>query len=213
MTIPQIQSHRPPTPAQWPISRTRFHLDPTRASLLVHDLQEYFLDYFERDQEPARGLLQNTSMLLEACRRAAIPVVYSRQPTEQTSEARGLLNTMWGKGLDSAPHRSGIEPAVAPRGEDRLLTKWRYSAFQRTPLLSDLQVAGRKQLIICGVYAHIGCLATAMEAFMNDIEVFFVGDAMADFSEEKHRMALNCVANCCGTVITTEEMLRVLLCR
>lgn len=211
MTIPRIPSHPPPNQSEWPSSRTEFQFDARRASLLVHDLQEYFLDFFEREAAPIPSLLHNVDKLLRRCRNADIPVIYSRQPTEQPAEKRGLLNTMWGQGLDTAPHRSNIESAVAPQPQDQILTKWRYSAFQRTSLLTQLKASGRNQLILCGVYAHIGCLATALEAFMYDIEVFFVADAMADFSQEQHRMALDCVANCCGTVLSTDQLIEFVL--
>lgn len=42
------------------------------------------------------------------------------------------------------------------------------------------------QLVICGVYGHIGCLTTALDSFMRDFETFVVGDAIADFSAEDH---------------------------
>lgn len=63
-------------------------------------------------------------------------------------------------------------------------------------------------MIIGGIYAHIGCMVTAIDAFMNDIQPFMVGDAVADFSEEEHRLALKYVATRCGAVIDTASLIR-----
>jgi bifunctional isochorismate lyase/aryl carrier protein len=70
-----------------------------------------------------------------------------------------------------------------------------------------LKESGRDQLIITGVYAHIGCMTTATDAFMRDIKPFFVADALADFSREEHLMSLKYVAGRCGRVVMTEELL------
>ena len=40
-------------------------------------------------------------------------------------------------------------------------------------------VRGRDQLLVTGVYAHIGCTATVVEAFQRDIEAFSAADAVA----------------------------------
>ncbi len=210
MTIPRILPHDLPAPDTWPENRTSFRLRRQGATLLLHDLQQYFLDFFDRGRDPAKTTVRNAQALLGACRASGVPAIYTQQPKEQGEELRGLLKAMWGPGLAAAPERAAIEPSLAPREGEGVLVKWRYSAFQRTPLLGQLHHGGRKQLILCGVYAHIGCLATAMEAFMHDFEVFFVADAMADFSRRKHEMALECVASCCGHVVSTREVVEAL---
>lgn len=95
---------------------------------------------------------------------------------------------------------------LSPAEHDIVLTKWRYSAFKRSDLLERMQNWNRDQLIIGGVYAHIGCMVTAIEAFMSDIQPFLVGDAVADFSEEEHRLALKYVSSRCGQVVDTESV-------
>jgi isochorismate hydrolase len=53
------------------------------------------------------------------------------------------------------------------------------------------------------VYAHVGVLATALEAFTNDIQPFLVADALGDFSEAEQLQALRYAARRCGVVLGT----------
>ena len=90
------------------------------------------------------------------------------------------------------------------------MTKWRYSAFQRTDLREKLREWGRDQLLITGIYAHIGCLMTAAEAFQQEVRAFLVADGVADFSLEDHRMALSYAAKRCGVVDSTRHLAQAL---
>jgi bifunctional isochorismate lyase/aryl carrier protein len=206
MTIPKIAPYPLPTRAELPDNRAPFRPDPARAVLLVHDMQRYFLDFFAKGASPLAPLLHNVQQLMTLCRAREVPVVFSAQPSDRARAARGLLDAMWGPGLPAYPERADIAPELAPRSDERVFIKTRYSAFVRTELLSFLHACGRDQLWICGVYAHIGCLFTAGEAFMNDIQPFVVADAIADFSRERHDAALSIIADCCGAVVDTAQL-------
>ena len=44
--------------------------------------------------------------------------------------------------------------------------------------------------------------------FTHDVQPFLVYDAVADFSAEHHRMAMDYAAGCCAVVLSTKEVLR-----
>lgn len=190
-----------------PENKVSWSVEPERAVLLIHDMQQYFLDFYDQNSELIKNLTKNIQRIKEACIDAGIPVVYTAQPGNQTQEHRGLLTDFWGPGLKDDDNITKILPALAPGDSDIVYTKWRYSAFQRTPLKSMMETTNRDQLIIVGIYAHIGCLQTASEAFMGDIQAFMVSDAVADFSENEHDMALNYVAGRCGYVLDMQQLL------
>lgn len=207
MTIPKIASY--PMPAM-PQNRVSWTADPSRAVLLIHDMQDYFLDSYDNAAAPVPTLLAHIRRLRDACDAAGIPVVYTAQPAQQSLAERGLLTDWWGPGLTAQPGRAGVVAALAPRAHDTVLVKWRYSAFVRSDLLERMRGQGRDQLIVCGVYAHIGCMMTCADAFMNDIQPFLAGDALGDFSASQHAMALDYVSQRCGVVSSTAQLIDAL---
>ena len=194
-------------------NRVNWRVDPARAALLVHDMQGYFVRAFEleRDGQPLPDAqiniaIANIRRLLDAAHAANIPVYYTAQPPRQNPADRRLLTDFWGDGLQD-DESAQILDELAPTEADTVLTKWRYSAFVRSPLEEQLKDLGRDQLIIGGIYAHIGCLTTALEAFMRDIQPFMVADALADFTEKEHRMACEYASGRCARVLNTAEVL------
>ena len=123
------------------------------------------------------------------------------------TEQRGLLYDFWGTGIPSGMNKQEIIDELTPADEDVRITKWRYSAFENTELSDLMEKWGKHQLIITGIYAHIGCLTTSVNASMKNIQPFIIADAMGDFSEEKHKMALEYISQLSGMVIDTEEFL------
>lgn len=208
MAIPRISAYPLSKVENSFTNKVNWKIDAKRALLLVHDMQNYFVDFYRRDQEPMQSVLQQIETLIAVCRRQNIPVVYTAQPPNQKAHDRALLTDFWGTGLTGEGNGTAIVDELKPQPADIQYMKWRYSAFQRTALMDDMLNQGRDQLIICGVYAHIGILSTTLEAFMRDVQAFVVADAVADFSPEEHSMALNYIAGRCGKVETLAEMVK-----
>jgi isochorismate hydrolase len=205
--IAEIPPYPMPTGADLPVNRVGWRPDRDRAALLVHDMQRYFVDFLPADRSPTTELVANVAALRRRAAALGVPVIYTAQPGAMSRTERGLLHDMWGAGMGADPAARQILAEVAPTADDLVLTKWRYSAFHRSPLRSFLADRGRDQLVVCGVYAHVGVLATAMDAFSADIETFLVADAVADFSPEEHSMALRYAAGRCAVVLTTSGLL------
>ncbi len=210
MALPTITPYPMPGEGDLPQNTAQWTVDPDRAVLLIHDMQEYFLAPFPAGESPLTPLVANTAALRERCAQLGIPVTYTAQPGGMTDQERGLLKDFWGPGMTIGPEHRKVRAQVAPAQGDRIFTKWRYSAFFRTELLEFMRFHRRDQLIVCGVYAHVGILMTTADAFTNDIQPFLVGDAIADFSLEYHRLALSYAAERTAMTVTTKSVLEAL---
>ena len=209
MGLPTIAPYPVPRQDELPANRVDWRPDADRAVLLVHDMERHFVGVFEPDAEPLTEVVPNIRRLAAGARAAGVPVVYCAQPSGQTPQQRGLQLEWWGPGV-ADPEQEAIIDELAPEPGDVRLTKWRYSAFQRTELREMLRGWGRDQLIITGIYAHIGCLMTAAEAFQQEVQAFLAADAVADFSAEDHRMAVQYAAKRCAVVESTQRLVDAL---
>ncbi|CAN7653334.1 isochorismatase family protein [Pararhizobium sp. LjRoot255] len=204
--IPQIEEYRMPDQSRWPASRVDWQIDPERVVLLIHDMQRFFLRPIPAPY-PKDALISNVAAVQRNCRAAGVPIIFTTQPGSMTPTQRGLLKAFWGPGMEATAEDRQVIDELAPEQRDMISTKWRYSAFYNSSILEEIRRHGRDQIIICGVYAHIGILITAVEAFSHDIETFVVGDAVADFSLNRHLAALEYGANCCARIVAADEVL------
>ncbi|MDQ1034825.1 isochorismate hydrolase [Streptomyces sp. V3I8] len=197
MVPPVINSYAMPDRAAVPASAPPWTIDPARAALLVHDMQNHFVHAFPPDCSPVVELIDNIATLRELAGTLGMPVVFSAEPAARRP----------------GPEPDGDAAVVAPltpRAGEHLMVNVRHNAFLRSHLGRLLRSEGRDQLILCGVRAHLGILLTAADAFMHDIQPFVVADAVADFSAEDHSLALRWIART-GVVCTTDQLIRHLL--
>ncbi|EWM63057.1 isochorismatase [Micromonospora sp. M42] len=202
-----IAPYRMPGDGDLPGTTLPWRPDPDRAAVLVHDLQRYFLRPFAAGSPRWPSCCPRRELLAARGRRVLLLYSTPAQPGRMSRRDRGLLHDLWGPGMSCDEDDRGIVDDVAPQPGDAVLTKWRYSAFFRSDLEERLRGARRDQLVVCGVYAHMGCLITACDAFSRDIEAFLVADALADLSRADHLMALRYAADRCAVPLWTADVL------
>jgi bifunctional isochorismate lyase/aryl carrier protein len=206
MGVPKIAGYTLPLESDLPAAKPAWTLQASRAALLIHDMQRYFLAAYAEDGSPIPQVVQNIAALRDDCAALGIPVFYTAQPGNQFRPDRGLQADFWGPGMSDTPEHRSIAGGLEPRTGDIVLEKWRYSAFQRTNFEHYLRARGRDQLILTGVFAHIGVLATAMDAFMREVQPFLVADATAAYSRATHDLAISHAAGCCAIVFSKDTV-------
>lgn len=210
MSIPKPSSYTLPIEKDLPVNRVDWPVDHEHTALLIHDMQNYFINFWESDDELISQVILNISILKNQCKMLGIPIFYTVQSKKQSNKERGLLTDMWGLGLQSYPEQCEITKLLSPDPDDTVISTCRYSAFLHSDFEELLKSQQCEQLIICGIYGHIGCLITANDAFMRDIKPFIVSDAIADFSYDEHIMTLKYIASSCGKIVTTTNLLEEL---
>lgn len=209
MSIKSLEAYTLPSSVDIPPNKVSWKFEAHKSALLIHDMQQYFIDFYGQNNPLINQMIEHISALKSFCKAQGIPVYYTAQPKNQADEDRALLNDMWGKGLPQHPEKQPIIKPLTPDDDDIVLTKWRYSAFYRSSLADMMKAQSRDQLLICGIYGHIGVMQTAVDAFMHDIKPFLIADAIADFSLEDHLMTLNYVARNAGRVVCTDDIVKV----
>lgn len=199
-----IEYYDPPIDEALAANKVAWEADGRQAAVLIHDLQNYWIEPFERP-EP---MLDRISWMRSLAHQIGMPVVYTGARPALADVDRGFATEMFGPGIGrntgALASDTQIIDALAPETGDHIIAKLRYSAFFRTHLDQLLRSRGITQLLICGVYAHHGCMITAIDAYMHDYQVFFVTDALGDDDYDRHLLATGYVAEVCGMVTSTD---------
>jgi isochorismate hydrolase len=171
-----------------PYNKRKARPEPERCALLVIDMQEFF-------RPMAAPVIEKVTTIIELCRNASLPVIFTRHGHKNMEEDGGMLALWWDGelALYGSPEWQLLKEVAAENGE-QIIDKTRYSAFWNTGLHERLQAGGIQEVIITGVMTNCCCETTAREAFMRDYRVFFASDATATVNDDLHCASLKTLA-------------------
>ena len=90
---------------------------------------------------------------------------------------------------------------------DLLVTKYHYSAFDQTSLLTALRTKLVTKLYLCGLLTNVGVYSTVADAVQHGLQVTVVEDCLGYRSKDKHEVALQQMADIMGVHgIDSEEI-------
>jgi maleamate amidohydrolase len=185
-----------------------------RPAVLLIDMQNDFCD----PQAPTtlhpsiRSTYEPIKNLSRAARERDVPVIYTQGLVAADSSSAGLWRLKMKyhglKGIQIEGSRGAeIIDELAPQPGDRIIRKWRPSAFFRSDLEVFLGVRQIDTLLICGT-SMSGCVrATATDAFMRDIRPMIVREGVADRSPAIMEANLFDVDQKYGDVVTLDMCL------
>ncbi len=178
-------------------------LEPARCAVLVHDLLPYYVQLL--GPLARASVIEGSRGVIAWAGSRGVPVIASAPRPADHPEQRGLGGRLWGLGPGRGDARTSCLAELHAE-EVPWVRKRSLSAFFATDLAVELRRRGRDQLVIVGVFAGQGILATTFDALAHDVEVFVVCDAVADYSEDLHVQAMRQVARSTGQVMRLEEL-------
>ena len=160
-----------------------------RPALLLIDMQNDFCD----PDAPTtlypsiHSTYEPIQRLCNAARERGVPVIYTQGLVAADGSSTGLWRLKMRnhelRGVQVEGGRGAeIITELKPQPGDRIIRKWRPSAFFRTDLEVFLGVRHIDTLLVCGTSVS-GCVrATITDGFMRDIRCMVVKEAVADRS-------------------------------
>ena len=158
-----------------------------RPAVLIIDMQHDFCDP-EAPTTLWPSIGETYAPIRQLCasaRARRVPVFYTQGLVAGDGSSAGLWRYKQryhaeGRVQIDGSKGAAIIPEVAPEPGDRIIRKWRPSAFFRTDFEVFLGVYAIDTLLVCGTSVS-GCVrATVTDAFMRDIRCMVVREAVAD---------------------------------
>jgi ureidoacrylate peracid hydrolase len=192
-------------------------VSPARAALLVVDVQNDFVahggffDQIGADVQMIQRAIPPLARLIDRAREAGMLVVfiqaiYDPQYLSAPMRERDLrvgrqmprcLTGSWGADFH----------VIAPRANEPVVIKHRYSAFANTELDDLLKRRGIRSLLLAGVSTDTCVESTGRDAYFIDYYVTLVADCCAGAVEGDHLVALARFERDYGAVVNSADVI------
>lgn len=190
------------------MSDSSLTLDREKTALVLIDLQKGIV---ARDARPhsTSSVVENAVKLVSKFRENNMPVFFVH--VEHSSGLPVKVRTDSSLSRGEAPADwSEFVPELGVKAEDHVITKHQWGAFYGTELEQQLRRRGIDTIVLGGIATTYGVESTARFAYEFGFNQVFPEDAMTDFSDESHHVAVEYVLKRMGLVRSTEDVLSAL---
>lgn len=187
------------------MSAAPFTADASAAALLVVDLQNDFVRAGAPQEVPdARATLPAVIALIDACREAGVPVLFTRYTAGPRATHHAWFSPECGtptcscwpgvtrRYLDRSELLEGhqIVDEVTPRSGEVVVDKYGYGSFHNTLLEDALRAVRATQVWVVGTVTQICVEETVREGFHRGFEMVVAADGVSSFDGELHQATL-----------------------
>jgi ureidoacrylate peracid hydrolase len=198
-------------------------LDPARTALLVFDLLEGHVNRDAESRERFPPVIANAAAILGAARTCGCMIVYAKADHrgDRATSATTIRDTdnrlrPLAPGERDIPLLTGGTPEteivkpLAPRAQDFIVPKHRWSAFHGTYLDLALRTRKADTLILVGGSTDVGIAATAFAARDLDYNLVIASDACTSPERDNHEQLMSRIFPRMARVRTSAQVVQML---
>lgn len=152
----------------------------------------------------AKAIVPATAELLDAARKAGVPVIFSND-----AHIAGIDRELklWGDHAIAGTKGAEVIPELKLSDKDYVVPKRRYSGFFQTDLDILLKELGVKTVIMTGLHAHMCVRHTSADAYCLGYDVIVAKESTDSFTQEDYENGLAYLKTCYGADAYTNEEL------
>ena len=183
----------------------RISIDREKTALVLIDLQKWIVER-ETKPYPSGTVVANAVKLVNKFRENKMPIFFVHVDFKNAVPLMVESDSAFSRG-NPPEDWADFVPELGVTPSDLVVTKRQWGAFYGTDLEQQLRRRNIHTIVLGGISTIYGVESTARFAYEFGFSQIFAEDAMADMSEDAHRISVEHVFKRMGRVRTTEEIL------